>query len=765
MIRDIFCNEIKDIMSDDSWVIYQDNYNYRENLKYETIFGLANGYMGTRGAFEEGARNSLPCTFVNGVFDKSETFMRELANLPNWLGIKLYIEKELIGIENCEILEFHRALDMKKSMIVKKVKLRDYNGRETLIEGARYLSRNNVHRTGIRLYLTPLNYSGIVELENIIDASLINFGDAPRFKVKHTVLTKNECIDNNGLYVEVKTRDFNLHIGTGCMMKVYDLKGENRIKNRHFNAFGEVGIEFNDFDAKEGETLVIEKFTTIYTEREVEKENLKLTVANDLNEFKTLGFEEEFEKHTQIYDKMWDMANVEIDGDFELDRAIRFNIFQLMSTGNEHDDHVNLGAKMLHGEEYGGHAFWDTEIFMLPFFAYVFPNTAKNLVGYRYHLLEAARKNARTNGYKGAKYPWESADTGEEECPDWTIEPDGSCYRCYVAKYEHHVTAAVAHGIYNYYKITGDKEFFLEKGAEILLETARFWNSRCEYNEELDRYEINDVTGPDEWHEPVNNNCYTNYLAKWNIELAMEIENMLKNEYPDEYKRIIGKIDFKESEIDNWKNTKDKIYLPQKEGTQLMEQFEGYFDLMNLVVEEYDENDMPKRPLNLREIGVKNTQFIKQADVVMLMYLLKDEFDFESKKVNYDYYEKRSLHGSSLSPSIYSIMGLEVNDESKAYRYLRRGAFIDLKDLQRNTREGMHAANAGGVWKTVVFGFAGMNIGTDGQLKFKPRMPKEWKNLKFKVNYAGNKYEININQNNEVFTKILNKYEEVTLSV
>ena len=230
---------------------------------------------------------------------------------------------------------------------------------------------------------------------------------------------------------------------------------------------------------------------------------------------------------------------------------------------------------------------------------------------------------------------------------------------------------------------------------------------------------------------------------------------MLKNDYSDDYKRITDKIGFKESELTTWKNTTNKIYLPKKEGTELMEQFEGYFDLMNLIVEEYDENDMPKRPSNLREIGIRNTQFIKQADVVMLMYLLKDEFDFETKKVNYDYYEKRSLHGSSLSPSIYSIMGLEVNDESKAYRYLKRGAFIDLKDLQRNAREGMHAANAGGVWKTVVFGFAGMYIDNKGELKFNPKMPKEWNNLKFKINHDKNKYEININNKNEVCTKLL----------
>ncbi len=553
MIREKYSNNISKLMSEDKWIIEQTDYNYRENLKYESLFGLTNGYTATRGAYEEGSINSLSCTFVNGVFDKSETFMRELANLPNWLGIKLYVEKELIGIDNCEVLEFHRGLDMKNSMLVKKLKLKDYYGRETLLEVVRFVSRKNIHRMATKIYITPLNYSGIVEMENIVDGSVINFGDAPRFKVKHMELVDNNSMENKGAYIESRTRDLKLHIGVGASVGVYDEEGNNRIKNKHFNGFGETAIEFNDFDVKEGETLQIVKLASIYTEREVNKDDILNSVKNELLEFEKDGFDAELQQHIKVYEKMWDMADIQIDGDFELDRAVIFNIYQLMSTGNENDNTVNVGAKLLHGEEYGGHAFWDTEIFMLPFFAHVFPQTAKNLVGYRYNLLDQARTNAKELGYRGAKFPWESADSGDEQCPDWTIEPDGSCYRCHVAEYEHHVTSAVAYGIYNYYKITGDKEFFLEKGAEILLETARFWNSRCEYNEELDRYEINNVTGPDEWHEPVNNNCYTNYLAKWNLELGLEIVNMLKENYNDKYIKICEKISLEDSEFECWK--------------------------------------------------------------------------------------------------------------------------------------------------------------------------------------------------------------------
>lgn len=754
MIRDRFSEKLQTLLGGDEWLILQDEYDVAENLNYESLFCLTNGYLGTRGSYEEGTVKSLPCTFVNGVFDKSETFMRELANLPNWLGIRLYVEKELIGIENCSILEFSRVLDMKHAMLVKRFLLEDKKGRQTLVEGIRFVSRANVHRMAVKLYVTPINYDGIIEVENIVDGSVINFADAPRFKVKHTYLVANERLTENGVYIECATRDNHLHVGTGAFLDA-ERNGKSVIKTRQFYAFGEQTIEFQDFDAEQGVTTEITKYASIYTERDLPKCELHSAVKNEIDAFVERGFEQELAEHFKVYEEMWKEADIQIQGDFDLDRAVRFNIFHLMSTGNEHDDRVNVGAKLLHGEEYGGHAFWDTELFMLPFFAYVFPKTAKNLESYRYRLLDAARANAAKNGYKGAQYPWESADDGTEQCPDWTIEPDGTCYRCYVADYEHHVTAAVAYGIYDYVKITKDTSFLLKKGGEILMETARFWASRCEYITEKDRYEIRKVTGPDEWHEPVDNNVYTNYLAKWNLRYVIALIQDLKEHHREDYDRIAEKISLTEKEIEEWNLVQSKIYLPRKEGTQLLEQFEGYFDLQEVTIQEYDKNDWPIRPAELKTMKTKETQIIKQADVVMLLHLMGEEFDEETTKLNYSYYEKRTLHGSSLSPSIYSIMGLKVGDDTKAYRYLRRAAFIDLINLQKNTREGIHAANAGGVWQTVVFGFAGLSIDADGILNITPKMPKEWEGVTFRIHYLNSWLEISIDAKNNAAVKVL----------
>ncbi|XCP85238.1 glycosyl hydrolase family 65 protein [Roseburia hominis] len=757
MVRERFSERLNQFLDDDRWMILQDSYKPEENLKYESLFCLTNGYLGTRGSYEEGTTRSIPCTYVNGVFDKSETFMRELANLPNWLGIKLYVEKELVGIENCEILSFARALNMKKACLVKQYHLRDRKGRETLVEGVRFVSRADVHRMAVKLYVTPLNYSGIIEIENIIDGSVINFCDAPRFKVKHIYLTANEALGEKGAYLEAATRDNHLHVGCGARVEV---KGTKTVL---FHDFGEQAVEFLDFDAAEGKTYEVVKYVSIYTEREKCKEEIKEAISRTVQEFAAEGFTKEFEKHTQVYEKLWNQADIKIQGDEKLDQAVRFNIFHLMSTASDFDDRVNIGAKLLHGEEYGGHAFWDTELFMMPFFAYVFPEKARNLENYRYHLLDAARANARKNGFCGAQYPWESADDGTEQCPDWTIEPDGTCYRCYVAVYEHHVTAAVAYGIANYVKITGDVGFLYGRGAEILMETARFWASRLQYVEEKDRYEIRQVTGPDEWHEPVDNNLYTNYLARWNLRYCLELARVMRETCPDKYQALVEKIQIAEEELNAWKQVQGKIYLPRKEGTPLLEQFEGYFDLQEVVIEKYDENDWPIKPEALKTVERQSTQIIKQADVVMLLHLLGEEFDEETTKLNYSFYEKRTLHGSSLSPSIYAIMGLKVGDSSKAYRYLRRAALLDLIDLQGNTREGIHAANAGGVWQTVIFGFAGVSI-EDEVLHIHPNLPKEWEGLNFRIHHRGTSLEVAISADGSVELTVL-EGEEITVCV
>ena len=322
------------------------------------------------------------------------------------------------------------------------------------------------------------------------------------------------------------------------------------------------------------------------------------------------------------------------------------------------------------------------------------------------------------------------------------------------------MTSAIAYGILNYVNITGDNQFLYDKGLDVLIETAKFWNSRLEYNDSKDRYEINNVTGPDEWHEPVNNNIYTNYLARYNLRVVREILLQMKDNNGQKYYYYLKKHEINDETLEIWQEKIAKIYLPKKENSNLLEQFEGYFDLEDLVISEYDENDWPKKPKPKYSKSIQETQIIKQADVMMLMYLLSEEFDDLTVAENYKYYEPRTLHGSSLSPSIYAIMGLRVNDASKAYRYLKRAATLDLYDLQGNGREGLHAANTGGVWQTVIFGFMGLRI-IDGSLHIDPKLSDKWNKVKFKINFRGSLLSVEVCKDNCIVNKIEGDLDKV----
>lgn len=735
MWKDCFSEPIRRLLGEDEWLVAEEGYHPRDQIVYESIFCLASGYMGSRASAEEGfCRHTLPANYIHGVFDRSEAFQRELANTADWCKLKMYYQCDPIAPEEGELLEeYIRVLDMKHGFVAKHYVTQAADGRRTRVEILKFVSRAHGWCGGFRVWLTPLNYGGLLEFENIIDATVTNFIDFPRFRVKHMRTKGMKHLDGLGCYLESETRDFHLPVGTAAGVRIFNEQGEDVLKSRAFRPYGEVACEFVDAYCQEGQTLTVEKYAAVCTGRDVPEDQVAVETERRLREFVETGFWQEFEKHTAEYARMWKRADLEITGDDRLQKALRFNIFHLMSTPSLTDNRTNIGAKLIHGEEYGGHAFWDTELFLLPFFDYVFPEVARNLVDYRYLLLDKARDNARINGYQGAKYPWESADTGDEECPAWTIEPDGSCYRCYVADYEHHVTAAVAYGGVHYYELTGDEDFFEKEGLEILCETARFWVSRLEYSKEQDRYEIRKVTGPDEWHEPVDNNAYTNYLARWNIRKALEYLARYKEEKPEVYNRLTEKLGITREEQEDWGAHASRIYLPDTNG--VIEQFEGYFQLADAVVDRWDENNMPLWPESLMAYPREQRCILKQADVVMLLYLMEHEFSMETQRENFHYYEKRTLHRSSLSPSVHCLMGLRVGESEHAYQYLCRSAYVDIDNNQRNTREGIHAASAGGTWQCVTLGYCGMSTTDEGELSFTPHLPDKWQQVRYHIRW------------------------------
>ncbi|WP_026486898.1 glycoside hydrolase family 65 protein [Caldanaerobius polysaccharolyticus] len=766
MARYTLSDDISNLISDEKWLIFQDKYDNYLNQKYETIFTLTNGYMGVRGTLEEGSNDERPGIFIAGIFDKSEAQVREIVNVQNWLGIKIYAEGNYLDLDKCHILDFKRILDMKRGILFKSILLKDGVGRVTSVEGYRFLSRCNVHRAGIKLYITPVNYSGVLSVENIIDGTVVNSKENPKERTKHLRLIENAKLDEGGCYLETATRDDDTRIGVGSIVRIYDYANkDNVVRFRRFSYLGEKSVEYLEFEASENNPVEVDKFVITYTSRDVSKDKLKEVVTRELYDFASEGMDKELLRHTAVYERLWDVADINIEGDEDADKALRFNIFHLMSSVNANDPMVSIAAKALHGEGYKGHVFWDTEIFMLPFFIYTYPQAARTLLMYRYNMLDAARENALLNGFKGAQYPWESADTGKEETPKWGVDYLGNQVRIWTGDIEHHITADIAFAVYEYYRVTDDIDFMLNYGAEIIFETARFWTSRCEYNEQFDRYEINNVIGPDEFHEHVDNNFYTNYLARWNINKGLELIDFLKEKYPSNYKTISSKICLTDKEIENWKEVMSKIYIPFDRERKLIEQFEGYFEKKDYVIDKFDENNMPIWPEGVDLARLGDTQLVKQADVVMLMVLLGEEFDEEIKRINYEYYKKRTMHKSSLGPSMYAIMGLKVGDYKDAYGSFMRSANVDLEDNQGNTKEGLHAASAGGTWQVAVYGFAGMYIDKDGLLSFTPWLPEKWKKLSYKIYWKGNLLQIIITKDNVTVKMLEGKDEELKVKI
>ncbi|MEG2950747.1 MAG: glycosyl hydrolase family 65 protein [Clostridia bacterium] len=741
MLREAFTSPIRELLATDEWLVAEKEYNAEQNLAFESIFGLANGRMGNRGSHEEGdVRKTLPANYVHGVFDRSEAFMRELCNTPDWTKLRMFYECMPIGPESGKLSEYIRVLDMQNGLLCKHYVLQSEDGRHTRVEALKLLSRAHDRCGLLRVYVTPLDYEGVLEFENVIDATVTNFMDFPRFRVKHLRTEEVSSLDGQGCYVQSRTRDFDLPIGTATALRLTDLAGRDKQRSRAFKGYGEVACEFADAQCALGETLVIEKTAAVATGRDCQ--GVRAQAKRELNALLDRGVEAEIAMHRRCYAELWEQADVVIEGDVPMQHALRFNIFHLMSTPSPYDNQTNIGAKLMHGEEYGGHAFWDTELFVLPFFDYVFPQIAKNLVQYRFGMLEAALVNARACGYRGAKYPWESADTGEEECPAWTIDPDGNCYRCHVADYEHHVTAAVAYGACHYAQITGDEAFMESMGLEILLQTARFWVSRMQWNGETKQYEILGVTGPDEWHEPVDNNAYTNHLARWNVQEGCKRLKAFQQQKPTEAAALRAKLNLSDSELCDWQIHAEHIRVQEKPG--LLEQFDGYFEIPDAVIDAWDEQGMPILPASCAGKRGMQRNILKQADVVMLMFLMPYAYDAQTQRINFDYYEQRTLHRSSLSPAIHCMMGLRVGEAERAYDYLERSAYVDIRNNQGNTREGIHAASCGGTWQCVTLGYCGMGVNPTGKLTFTPHLPKQWIEVRYAIAWRGQRLRIRV---------------------
>ncbi len=431
--------------------------------------------------------------------------------------------------------------------------------------------------------------------------------------------------------------------------------------------------------------------------------------------------------------RIWNSRDIVIDSSSPSDQlAIRFAIYHLTVMAPVHDNRMNIGAKGLSGPGYRGHTFWDTEVFMLPYFIFEAPTEARSLLEYRYNSLDAARKNAKERGYDGAMFPWEAAwITDGETTPSWAM----------TGLLEHHITSDVAFGVYYYYMVTGDTDFMEKSGYELIFDTAKFWLSRLDLNKKLDRYEILDVIGPDEYKEHVDNNAFTNYMAEHNMALAVDYADILKRDKPELFAALDEKLGITDS-YPKWKDACAKIYLPHENSDGLLPQDDTYLTLPDIAEPDCSLSEMIEEARRKAgEIGYTKSQISKQADVVVLYYLLEDLFSVESKKRNFYYYEKRAFHDSSLSLSTYSALAADIGEKATAYKLYERATLIDLMHTFYSSAEGIHSASLGGIWQCTVLGFAGVRR-YGKNLRIQPNLPDTWNSVHCFINWHSQKLEI-----------------------
>jgi trehalose/maltose hydrolase-like predicted phosphorylase len=456
-----------------------------------------------------------------------------------------------------------------------------------------------------------------------------------------------------------------------------------------------------------------------------------------------LGWRAVLAAHEAAWEARWRASEIIIEGDEESQRALRFAVYHLTSAANPEDTRVSIGARALTGDAYIGHVFWDTEIYLLPFYTAVWPEVARALLMYRFHTLPGARAKAARFGFKGALYAWESADTGAETTPDSVVGPDGALVPILTGTMEHHISADISYAVWQYWRVTGDDDFFVSAGAEILLETARFWASRAVA--ELDgKRHIRHVIGPDEYHEDVDDNAFTNVMARWNIARALEALEVLHVRWPDHAASLRKKLALDDEEVADWRDAIARIVTGLDSATGIYEQFAGFHGLDRIDLSTYANRTVPIDVVIGREL-TQRSQVVKQADVVALIALLPEEFPGAMAEANFRHYEPCCGHGSSLSAGMHALVAARLSDAEMALRYLRETAATDL-DLDPNSAGGVRIAGLGALWQATILGFAGLDLRGD-TLGIDPRLPPQWSRLSFRVYWRGRSLAISITGN------------------
>lgn len=745
-------------MEIDPWNIIEEGFNREANEIAEGIFSIGNGYMGQRANFEENySGKSLQGSYMAGIYYPDKTrvgwwkngypeYFAKVLNSTNWIGMEIKIDSDILDIAKCKVTDFKRILNMKEGYLYRSFTAKFHNGKEVKVESKRFVSVVDKEIGAISYTIIPVNFSGIISISPYLDGNIENRDSNYDEKFWNEV-SKKAISGEASLTIKTKKLDFYL-----CSSMKYNIFKDNvKLKYEAETVEKEKFVgNIVTLKAEENEKITIVKYVSIVTSRDFKVEELTVVGKELLEKAYNKGFDKLINEQAAVWEEKWKKSDIIIKGDTAAQQAIRFNIFQLNQTYTGEDDRLNIGPKGFTGEKYGGSTYWDTEAYCIPFYlATADKKIARNLLIYRYKQLDKAKENARKLGYKkGALYPMVTMN-GEECHNEWEITFE-----------EIHRNGAIAYAIYNYVNYTGDKAYLGEYGLDVLIEISRFWEERVNFSEAKNKYVMLGVTGPNEYENNVNNNWYTNRIACWTMEYTIEVIYYLKNNEPDKYRKLATKLGIQQEEIEKWQDIIKNMYYPVEEKLGIFLQQEGYMDKEQILVKDLDKENLP---LNQKWSWdrILRSCFIKQADVLQGLYFLQHKYDLATIERNFDFYEPRTVHESSLSPCIHAILASKFGKKDKAYELYLRTARLDLDNYNNDTEDGCHITSMAGTWLSIVEGFGGVKV-INGKLTVNPFIPQQWKAFSFKITFRDSLLNINITNENIVIT---NEGKEIDLLV
>lgn len=748
------------------WIVAERGFEPEHLGKCESIMCQGNGYLCLRNATDEFNPREQRDLFVAGTFNKfDDNEVTELPNAADVSRLEIKLDGQRFSLLTGTVEDYDRTLDLKTGETVRKVVWKAPNGRRYELCFRRFVSMERLHVIGQKLCVRPLDGEALLDIAGGIDGRMTNSG-SQHFSEGDKRLFKGRHMQYSQTTGQSKI-DFVFNTTFSFAMD-----GEAREEPGFIVIDRRMIAQEYQITIPAGSTLCAEKLSSVYTSRDRDSEGLSYDELHDKalaghEAACELGYDELLSESAAAWArKVWDNIPVTIDAENEFDQlAMRFAQYHLHVMTPAHDNRMNIGAKGLSGEGYKGHTFWDTEMFILPYFIYSAPEIAKSLEEYRFLSLPGAHKKAGGNGYEGAQFPWESAwiDDGEVT-PVWGAADivTGLPTKIWSGFIEQHITADVAYGAWEYYMVTGDEDFMERCGYELILDTAKFWASRLEEGED-GKLHINDVVGPDEYKEHVDDNAFTNHMAAWNIRKALEYCGLLRSEKPALYKALDEKLGLAALEP-VWEDKLSRLYLPQPREDLVIPQDRTYLTLKDIDLTKYKKQENVGsiyRDYNQEQIT--HIQVSKQADILIMFLLLENQFSAEVKAANWNYYEPRTLHDSSLSLSTHCILALDMGNREMAYELFQKAAAIDVGPNMKTSDAGIHAASLAGVWQSVVFGFGGVRM-LDGRLRMNPSLPESWRGLDFFIHWQGQKLHVSLSHERAELVNLTGT-REVELSI